>query len=669
MSRIATDWPLKLAAFVGGASIIALLLIVTTDVSLRTFVNSPLTWSVEISTYLMAAITLFGLAWAERRDAHIRVQAILNRLPPGLRNGTENVGRLLSLTVVLVVAWAGAEFCFNAWSSGQRSFGLLETPLWIPRLALAPAFIVLALELMRRCSGVQLEGEGRNTKRVVADWMVLVLVAAACLLWRHDTVQVYEDLALPLPVIAILILVTVLAGTHSPKQAAGYIATIACLFLLGLSQQNFPPLGQGAVLIGLMCLLMLGGVQIGYTLGLCSLWGVLFLLPSGQLAALPERVWGTATSFELTAVPMAVLKAVLLVRSGVTTRLFALVAAKMRRLPGSLAYASVAGSAVFAIVSGSSVATAATVGQVACPEMLKRGYSRRLAFGAVAAGGTLGVLFPPAVAMIIYGAVTGTSITALYSAGFIPGITLTLLFAIVVAVWMWVSPKSGGEAAGDETVSRDDWVDVGLVMALIALVLGSIYLGYATPTEAASVGAFGGGLICWKMGTLSVRMLREAALETLEVTALLMLIIAFCFAMTYVLDFTRMPKLLVGLLKPVTSEPLWLFLGICVMYVLLGAIMDTVSMMLVTIPVVFPLITAAGFDPVWFGVVLVVLMELGLVHPPIGVNLFVVKAVVPGSTLSEAAIGVIPFISAIVLLLAALYIFPAIAMWLPSTMH
>jgi tripartite ATP-independent transporter DctM subunit len=271
--------------------------------------------------------------------------------------------------------------------------------------------------------------------------------------------------------------------------------------------------------------------------------------------------------------------------------------------------------------------------------------------------------------MIIYGAVVGASITALFSAGFIPGLVLVVAFMAVILVWSLLVPTRVGEANMVQPLRQGDVGRILLFFGLIVAVLGSIYAGLATPTEAGAIGALGGLLICGVMGRLTMQVVRECVLETLQVTALLMLVVCFAAVVTYVIDFTRMPRIIVDLLTPVIERPVLLFIGICFVYLVLGTFMEPVSMMLVTLPIVFPLVTAAHFDPVWFGIVLVLLMEIGLLTPPIGMNLFVIKAIVPDAKLQDIVVGVLPFIAAMVLLLAALYAWPDIALWLPARMR
>lgn len=661
------EWAASLAAAVAGVGLCALVLLVCVDITLRTLLNAPLAWSVEVSGYLMALVALFGLAWAERQDAHIRVEIVIERLSERRRGELDALNRWQALALVAVAAWQGAEFCFRAWADGHRMLGVLETPLWIPEAMIAPAFVLLILELARK-SFARKDADSPEPGMALPLAVVGPLVVAACLIWRGTSLNML-GVSIPAPMAAIYAGVTALAFVRHPTSAAAFVVATVLLVVVGIMASDMAPFWRGVVLGAVLCVQLTIGLQVGYALGVCALWGLLFLLPGGQLVALPERVWGASASFELTAVPAFVLMGILLMRSGITAHLFALLASRMGAIPGSLAHASVVGCAIFSTISGSSMATAATVGSAACPEMVKHGYDRRLAYGAVAAGGTLGILIPPSIAMIIYGAVVGTSITALFAAGLIPGLLLVLLFMAVILAWSLMIPRrpSGSDMA--QNLRSGDVGRMFLFFGLIIAVLGSIYAGLATPTEAGAIGALGGLLICGVMGRLSVHVVRESVLESLQVTALLMLVVCFAAVVTYVIDFTRMPRVIVDLLTPVIERPVLLFIGICLVYLVLGTFMEPISMMLVTLPIVFPLVTAAHFDPVWFGIVLVLLMEIGLLTPPIGMNLFVIKAIVPDAKLNDIVVGVLPFIAAMLLLLASLYVWPNIALWLPTKLQ
>jgi tripartite ATP-independent transporter DctM subunit len=369
-------------------------------------------------------------------------------------------------------------------------------------------------------------------------------------------------------------------------------------------------------------------------------------------------------------VPMFVLMGSLLIRSGIPARLFDALACWFGRAPGGLANASIGASALFAAVSGSSLATAATLGQVAAPEMLKRGYSARLTFGAAAAGATLGILIPPSIAMIIYGNVVGVSVTALFLGGVVPGLLLTLLFIGVVVAWSAFIP--GATPRSESFTWRMKFaavVDLVPIAVLITVVLGSLYAGIATPTEAGAIGAAVASLLCLQRRRLSLRSLYAAALETVHVTSFLMLIVVGASIFAWVFDFLRLPRAMVDAVTAAELAP-WLVLAlIALVYLALGTIIESISMMLMTLAVTFPIAVALGVDPVWFGVVLVLLIEIGLITPPVGLVLFVLRGVTDRVSLRDIALGALPFVILMLAFIVFLYLVPGTVLWLPQQLR
>ncbi len=307
----------------------------------------------------------------------------------------------------------------------------------------------------------------------------------------------------------------------------------------------------GGALVATLLLLLLLGVRVALTLGIVGLLGLMFLLPQPQLSVVAERSWNSVNTFTLTAVPMFVLMGALLIRSGVTREMFDALTRWFGRVPGGVAHATVGASAVFAAVSGSSLATAATMGKVACPEMVRRGYSTRLTYGVVAAGATLGILIPPSIAMIIYGTTVGVPVTKLFMAGIFPGIVLSLGFMGGVALWSTLRPEAtpAGESSPLAEKLRGS-VAVMPFALIILVVLGSLYAGVATPTEAGAIGAVASLVVCLARGMLDWRGLYDTAAETVRITSFLLLIVVGAAIMSWVFDFLRVPRTLVSTVEP-----------------------------------------------------------------------------------------------------------------------
>ncbi|MBL8489442.1 MAG: TRAP transporter large permease, partial [Rhodocyclaceae bacterium] len=336
---------------------------------------------------------------------------------------------------------------------------------------------------------------------------------------------------------------------------------------------------------------------------------------------------------------------------------------------GGLALATVGASAIFGAICGSSIATAATIGKIALPEMRRHGYDDRLASASVAAGGTLGVMIPPSILFVVYGLMTENSIGKLFASGVFPGILGMLLYMGAVTWMTGRDPKLG--AAGEKVTWRERlrlFRDVWQVGALFGVVLGGMNFGWFSPTEAAAVGAFGAVVLAGIGGHLDRPNVVAGLLETAHTTAMIFMILIGATLFNYFIDAAGFTQGLIAQVKDLGLGPYWVLALVCVFYIVLGCLMDSLSMVLLTISAVYPLMTSLGFDPIWFGVMLVTLGEIGMITPPVGMNLFVLQSVSPGLKLETVSRGILPFVAADGLRLVLLTAFPVIATWLPMQM-
>ena len=428
----------------------------------------------------------------------------------------------------------------------------------------------------------------------------------------------------------------------------------------------------GGLLIGLMFLLLALGLEVSIALGLVGLLGLLYLKGfSVGLGVIGSIAWSNATSFSFIAVPLFVFMSGILLHSGIGRGLFRAMARWVGFLPGGLAVASVFSCAVFAAVSGSSVATAATIGMIAIPEMERRGYQRSVIIGSLAAGGTLGILIPPSIPMIIYGVMTETSVGHLYMAGIIPGLALALLFAVYIVVYALIWPESAPRAAEDRGSFASKLAglrEVLPVAILILVVLGSMYLGIVTPTEAAALGSLVSLVLAAAAGGLSWMTMRRAFEETVRTTSMVMAIIIFAAIFSHVIALIGAPKALLGWVTGL-GLPQWAFFAAVFAFLLVIAYaLEELSVMIILLPILFPLITGLGFDPVWFGIIMVVWLEIGFITPPVGLNLFVIQGMMPGSTAREVTAGTTPYVLLMIVMVILLFLFPELALWLPRQM-
>ncbi len=421
----------------------------------------------------------------------------------------------------------------------------------------------------------------------------------------------------------------------------------------------------------ILLVLVFAAVPVAAALGILSL-SLDQLYMNGRLSrAIGEFTWDKSKEYILVAIPMFILLGEIILRAGIAKRMYEAVVEWLSWLPGGLMHANIGSCAIFAASSGSSVATAATVGTVAYPEIDKRRYNERLFLGSLAAGGTLGILIPPSISLIIYGMITDTSVPELYLAGIIPGLILSLLFIGAIVIACSTRKVWGGTPVKTSWRKRIRVLpDLIPPLLLFGVVVGSIYTGVATPTEAASLGVvFALGLAAWTR-TLSLRMLRNAFEGTMRTTAMIMLIILAAVFLNFILGFIGVTQGLLDLITGLGLTPLQTMMLLVVFYLILGMFMETLSMLLTTVPIVFPIIVHMGFDPVWFGIMITVLMETALITPPIGVNLYVVHGVrARGGPFNDVAYGALPFVLMMVVMVAMLLVFPQLALWLPTLVY
>jgi tripartite ATP-independent transporter DctM subunit len=399
---------------------------------------------------------------------------------------------------------------------------------------------------------------------------------------------------------------------------------------------------------------------------------LLYLLLQGGLVALKGLglvSWGSMDSFTLTAIPLFILMAEILQTSGLSSRIYRGLSKLVAGVPGGLLQTNIAGCAIFAAISGSSVATAASIGGVALPQLVARNYNRPLAAGSLAAGGTLGILFPPSLAMIIYGAFTETSVAKLFMAGVIPGLILTLMFMTYIAVHASVKT----DAAPREILPRGvaeiiaALFEVLPFLFLIAGTLGLIYLGLVTPTEAAAVGCLCAILISRVWGDLTWAIFRQALARTVRLLGNLLFIVYSAYVFSYAISFAGIGEEVTAFLVGLKLNQVEFFVALFVLYTVLGCLVESVGMIVITVPLLFPVLGGYGIDPVWFGVLLVLFIELGQISPPIGINLFVIQSIWTGK-LSEVVLGTIPFHIIMLVLLIMLMAWPQLCLWLPAQM-
>jgi C4-dicarboxylate transporter, DctM subunit len=411
-------------------------------------------------------------------------------------------------------------------------------------------------------------------------------------------------------------------------------------------------------------------VPLAFAMGLVGFVGVGWLISwPAAFANVSQVVFETGFAYTLSVIPLFILMGNFVARAGLAHELFQAAYAFIGHVRGGLAHATVLACAGFGAICGSSIATAATMSRVAYPSMKKLGYSDELSTGVMAAGGTLGIMIPPSTIMVIYGIITETHIGKLFAAGVLPGLlTMVLLMAGIV----WVTSRDPEHAPAGE---RMGWVErwralrgIWGVLLLVIVVLGGIYGGLFTATEGAGFGAFGAFLFALLRGRLSGRILFQVLVESARTTGMLFTLLIAASIFANFVNFTTMPgdlrDWITGLGLPATM----IVMAMMLIYIVLGTVMEELTMVLLTIPLFFPIVVSLGFDPVWFGVLIVMIVQIGLISPPVGMNLFVLNALIPDVRLSQIFNGCWPFVTLMVGVLVLLVMFPAISLWLPSLM-
>lgn len=422
--------------------------------------------------------------------------------------------------------------------------------------------------------------------------------------------------------------------------------------------------------LAILVFLVAFAVPIAASLGWLGLTLQYIDSPMPLHRALGDMVWQTGTDFLLVAIPMFVLLGEILLRAGITEKMYDGIVKWLGWLPGGLMHSNVGSSALFAATSGSSVATAATIGTVAIPQIEKRRYNERLFLGTIAAGGTLGILIPPSINLILYGLLTDTSVPELYLAGFIPGFLLAALFMLTVIILCIMRPSWGGDPINASWRERFSSLPALVPpIGIFIVVVGSIYAGIATPTEAASLGVIAAMGLAAANGTLTIGMLRSAIEGTMRTTSMIMLIILAAVFLNFVLSVIGLTQALADFVTGLGLSPFQTMLMLVAILIFLGFFMETLSMLLITAPLITPIVIQLGYDPVWFGILLMVLLETALITPPIGINLYVVQAVRKTGSLTDVMVGAAPFVITMVAMIALLMAFPSLALWLPSLFY
>jgi len=430
----------------------------------------------------------------------------------------------------------------------------------------------------------------------------------------------------------------------------------------------------GIIAAGFLCVigLLMLGLHVGTVMALTALVGVIYGVGPMLLNSMGNLMWGQMNSFVLTAIPLYILMGEILVNAQIAERMYRSLSDWVQWLPGKLLHSNIASSTMFSAISGSSVATAATISTVAFPTFREHGYNERWVAGSIASGATLGILIPPSINLIIYGAITDTSIGALFIAGIIPGLLLASFFVIIIAVAATIWPSIAGDGSGPEpdlSGRCKRLIDLVGPVVIFALIIGSIYGGWATPTEAAAVGVVASLALAAYYGKLNFTMLNDSLLATIRITAMILFVLMGAYFLNFAMGILGIPDQVAAFISSMNVSPTVFVLCLVLLYLILGCFLDALAMMITTIPVLFPVVVAVGFDPVWFGVFIVIMCELALLTPPVGMNLYIVQGVRNRGQITDVIMGVMPFFVGILFLIVLITFFPQIVTFLPEALE
>ncbi len=417
----------------------------------------------------------------------------------------------------------------------------------------------------------------------------------------------------------------------------------------------------------LLLIMLLISIPVASTMGVLGIILEKVFSPFPLIRAIGDVAWSENTSFILFAIPLFIFLGQILLKSKIAEDTYKAVDKWLSWLPGGLMHANIMTSAFFAATSGSSVATAATIGTLALPQAKKYKYNESLFAGSIAAGGTLGILIPPSINLIVYGFLTNTSIPKLFVAGVIPGVILASLFMSVILILCIINPSWGSTKKGVQWHDRINTLPHLIpIFTIFLIVIGSIYGGFATPTESAAMGVLASIIITAIKGNLSFKLIIEAIKGTMRSTGMIMIILLAATYLNFVLVSLGLTDMLQHFIISLGFSRYGTLFVIIFIYIILGFFIETLSMMVLTIPIIFPIIVKLGFNPIWFGIVLILLVETALVTPPVGLNLYVVQGVRGEGSIKDVIVGSIPFVVMMMLMIAILIVFPGISLWLPN---
>jgi len=613
----------RIADSVGRVILALMVLLITVDVVLRYFFNRPIKGSYELVEFMLVMLVFLGLAFTQTRKGHVSISLLTNRLSPGSMAIIGSVTHLLSLAIFSIITWRCVLQAEVLRTKGTSSAVLLIPGfpfMWVVIIGSALLCLVFLIDFLDSLSGL--------LEHCRSPWLWFAL----------DGAIVFLILTIP-------------------------------VWLHWLPWDISRPM-MGIIGVALLIVLLFSRMPIGPVMAVIGFLGFAYLVNlNASLSILGTSPYTSASDHAMSTIPLFILMGLLCFHAELSKDIYTTIRTWLGRLPGGLAMSTVGGCAGFAAVSGSSLATAVTMGTISLPEMKRYKYADSIACGCVAAGGSIGILIPPSIAFIIYASLTEESIGKLFIAGVIPGLMEALFYILAIYILCKIKPELG--PPGPSSTFKEKLLSLKNtwgILVLFIIVIGGIYAGVFTPTEAAGVGAFGALLL----GIVKKKLDRQKILTSLadasKNTAMLLLMLIGADIFGYFLTMSQIPFMLADFVVALPVPQAVTVWAILCVYIILGCIMPIIPAIILTIPIFFPVVTGLGYDPIWFGVIVVTMAEMGQITPPVGINVFALSGVAKDVPLGTIFKGIFPFLIADFVRVALIFAFPALALWLPSLM-
>lgn len=614
-------WLSKVANIIAMVLIGAMMMLTVVDVVGRYFFSKPIIGSYELTQFMMAGVVFLGLAYTQVNKGHVAVTYITNKLSQKTQVAIRFATNILSLGFLALMVRQGLSQA-QLYSQRGITSNIFEVPI-VPffSVAIVGSFLLGMVVLTDLLTEIERLSTWKERWTPVIPGIIILLIVIAVMIWQP----------------------------YLPRMN---------------------PATTGILGVALLLVLIFSGIPVAYALALAGLLSMVYLLgPTAAFESLTKRPYGTAASYTLSVVPLFVLMGYFCLNAGIGRDVYHSLNKWLGHLPGGLAIASIGGCAAFAAVTGSSIACAVAIGVIAIPEMLKYNYSPSLATGSVAAGGTLGILIPPSITFMVYGVLTAQSISKLFIAGILPGV----LLAIMMMAYIYfharlkpdIAPRGRTSTIKEKLISlKHTWA----VLLLFALVIGGLYMGIFSPTEGGGIGAFAALTIGLLLRGFNWEKFKESFSKTVDTTCMVLFMFIGAEFLSLFFAQSRLPFAMSDLVKSLDVPGFVVILFFVLIFFLLGCLMPTLPVVVLLVPIIYPTVVALGYDLIWFGVIVVIMVEMGLITPPVGNNVFAIAGVVKTVPLQTIYKGILPFVIVMISLVILLVLFPQIATFLPGQM-